>query len=67
MKCNCNTSTGICGSITRGTGQLDFNGYWEFPCTHGNAFTEYHEEDYEETDACKTLCVWRSQLHNTVL
>lgn len=48
MKCTCYASTGICGSITRGTGRLDDLGYWEFPCTHGNAFTEYHEEDYED-------------------
>lgn len=24
-------STGICGSITCGYGELDANGYWEFP------------------------------------
>ena len=23
-------STGICGSLTRGYGKLDHNGYWEF-------------------------------------
>jgi hypothetical protein len=28
----CGISTGICGSITAGTGEVDFNGYWEFPC-----------------------------------
>jgi hypothetical protein len=44
MKCNCNTSTGICGTITRGTGKLDFNGYWEFPCLHGNAYEVYKPE-----------------------
>lgn len=41
MNCNCETSTGICGAITRGTGKLSFNGYWEHPCVHGNAYTEY--------------------------
>jgi hypothetical protein len=49
QKCDCNTSTGICGNITRGTGRLDFNGYWEFPCPHGNALEEYHDEDYKDT------------------
>lgn len=28
----CGASTGICGSITFGSGELDTNGYWEFPC-----------------------------------
>lgn len=28
----CRVSKGICGSITFGTGELSFNGYWEFPC-----------------------------------
>jgi hypothetical protein len=47
QKCDCNTSTGICGNITRGTGRLDFYGYWEFPCPHGNTLEKYHEEDYK--------------------
>ena len=28
----CGISTGICGSLTFGSGELDNNGYWEFPC-----------------------------------
>lgn len=44
VECKCLASTGICGSITRGTGKLDCNGYWEVPCPHGNAFSEYHEQ-----------------------
>jgi hypothetical protein len=28
----CKVSTGICGSITFGYGELDYYGYWEFPC-----------------------------------
>jgi hypothetical protein len=28
----CGTSTGICGSLTCGSGKLDDFGYWEFPC-----------------------------------
>ena len=29
---NCSVSTGICGSQTFGSGELDDNGYWEHPC-----------------------------------
>ena len=29
----CKSSTGICESATFGKGELDSNGYWEFPCT----------------------------------
>ena len=28
----CGASTGIDGSATFGTGELDDNGYWEHPC-----------------------------------
>lgn len=28
----CSVSTGICGSLTFGWGNLDDNGFWEFPC-----------------------------------
>ena len=28
----CMTSTGICGNLTHGWGELDANGYWEHPC-----------------------------------
>lgn len=28
----CSTSTGICGNITFGSGELDDYGYWEIPC-----------------------------------
>jgi hypothetical protein len=28
----CCASTGICGSITFGTGELDPYGYWQNPC-----------------------------------
>src|SRR5690348_6159809 len=33
--CRCNASTGICGCITYGTGKLDNNGFFQFPCPHG--------------------------------
>lgn len=29
---DCGCSTGICGNLTFGRGNLDPNGYWEFPC-----------------------------------
>lgn len=29
----CCFSTGICGNSTAGQGELDYNGYWEFPCS----------------------------------
>jgi hypothetical protein len=29
---DCGVSTGICGSLTFGRGELDKNGYWEEPC-----------------------------------
>lgn len=28
----CSASSGIHGGLTFGRGDLDFNGYWEFPC-----------------------------------
>lgn len=30
----CRVSTGICGSLTFGQGELDPNSYWGFPCEH---------------------------------
>ena len=32
--CHCFASTNIADEINYGTGDLDFNGFWEFPCTH---------------------------------
>ena len=32
--CHCGTSSGIDGVLTRGTGHLDHNGFWEYPCNH---------------------------------
>ena len=29
---DCCSSTGICDSVTHGSGELDDFGYWEFPC-----------------------------------
>lgn len=39
--CGCLASTDITGHISRGTGRLDDNGFWEFPCPHGNNGVEY--------------------------
>jgi len=44
--CDCKVSTDITGSISCGTGKLDFNGFWEHPCTHGRA--EYLEQKMNE-------------------
>lgn len=41
----CRASTGICGSITFGTGELDSNGYWEFPCKECEK-AQYQEDNY---------------------
>ena len=32
--CRCCASTNIADVINYGTGSLDFNGFWKFPCTH---------------------------------
>lgn len=37
----CSSSSGICGSMTFGSGKLDPNGYWENPC-------EICEEDFHK-------------------
>jgi hypothetical protein len=64
MKCQCNTSTGICGSITRGTGCLDFNGYWEFPCTH-SADNKKAQGDAElEGRAARMQCTREQSLYS---
>jgi hypothetical protein len=52
-RCNnpeCCASTGICGKTTYGTGELDQNGYWEYPCNICSFidFLEYADEFIEE-------------------
>lgn len=32
--CSCGTSTDISGTLSRGTGTLDDNGFWQRPCNH---------------------------------
>lgn len=39
----CRISTGICGRIRAGKGNLDNNGYWEFPCRQCVEHYEYLE------------------------
>lgn len=42
----CRISTGICDSLTFGTGKLDANGYWEFPYyAAARTWQELHPED----------------------
>lgn len=42
--CHCHASTGICGCITRGSGELDFHGYWQKPCPHGREYEQNPSE-----------------------
>lgn len=37
---NCCASSGICGSMTFGSGELDNHGYWEYPCVICAAVTK---------------------------
>lgn len=45
--CNCFASTNIADEINYGTGDLDFNGFWQFPCTHPEslAWDRAHERE----------------------
>jgi hypothetical protein len=45
----CFVSTGICGSLTFGSGQLDHNGYWERPC---GICARTHEIKHPEDGPC---------------
>jgi len=38
-------SSGICGAITAGQGNLDEYGYWEIPCHECAEKAEYFEQD----------------------
>ena len=51
MKCgrpNCSSSTGIHGGMTFGTGELDQNGYWEFPCRACAIHFDENVEKYKQ-------------------
>jgi hypothetical protein len=45
----CNVSTGIHGGLTFGSGSLDSNGFWRFPC---DGCARKHEEKYPEDGKC---------------
>jgi hypothetical protein len=43
----CRYSSGICGSITAGQGDLSFDGYWEIPCPEcADAANENYQKGY---------------------
>jgi len=55
----CSSSTGVCGSTTFGTGNLDFYGYWEFPCKEcENAWKLW--EKWSDKDECELSKVTKS-------
>jgi hypothetical protein len=57
----CASSSGIDGSTTFGTGKLDANGFWEFPCEEcGNAWRLWQKwgegkPDYTIDELCKAI------------
>jgi hypothetical protein len=51
----CMTSTGICGNLTHGWGELDANGYWEHPC-----YSAAHAENHER-HPYTALCAYMGQ------
>lgn len=57
---HCSFSTGIDGSITAGRGQLDDNGYWEFPCEDCARRANYNLNERRMRDA--ELSQLRAQL-----
>lgn len=59
-KCRC--STGICGNMTAGQGELSPEGYWEFPCAECVAHLRHLEQTSDAqmaklSDLTNTLCV----------
>jgi len=44
----CATATGIHGGLTHGKGDLDYNGYWEFPCPYLHRIDEISEGGEDE-------------------
>jgi hypothetical protein len=45
----CSVSTGICDSLTFGSGEVDFYGYWEKPCS---ICARAHEEKHPKYGEC---------------
>lgn len=46
---DCGVSSGICGSLTFGSGELDDYGYWEISC---DPCARYHESEHPEDGVC---------------
>lgn len=38
-KCNCKCSTGIHEGLTFGSGELDYYGFWKYPCEKAVIFS----------------------------
>ena len=50
---DCGISSGIDGSITFGSGLLDENGYWEYPCSVcARAFEEKYPDMVDKYGPC---------------
>jgi len=47
-------SSGICGSITAGYGELDECGYWQFPLYPGWEYLDLHKERTKNSKKSKT-------------
>lgn len=56
----CSRSSGICGAITFGWGDLDEYGYWEFPCRICAAGFEKWQE--KEPDITEPVTVWPREI-----
>ena len=48
--CNCSVTTNIADMLTWGHGELDFYGFWEFPCTHGHEDVDVETYLYNHAD-----------------
>lgn len=46
----CKISSGICGRLTFGSGELDDYGYWEFPCAE--CARQWEQMWPEENEQC---------------
>ncbi len=46
---HCAASSGIHDGLTFGSGELDFNGFWQYPCA---PCARAHERHHPEADPC---------------